>query len=272
MSVRSAAPTLSVAGWTVTLLDLGAILAPLTWVFPHADQDATAWLPSNGLLCTNAEECVLVDCGLGPLGDVFDLPLRRVELVEALAAIGRLPADVSTVVLTHVDPDHAGGIVEDDRGRELRPSLPHARVVMLAGALDVLSGSAAERSEPAEAIGVALREAGVRLDGAGDGAEPAPGLRLRTAPGHRAGHACVELSGEGERFVYLADAIHAREHVEHPEWDFLHDSEPEIALATRRGLIDELAGSSAIVACSHVDGLGRIERAADGTPVWVDVA
>jgi hypothetical protein len=43
------------------------------------------------------------------------------------------------------------------------------------------------------------------------------------------------------------------------------------ALATRRALVEELAGSSTIVACSHVDGFGRIERGREGAPVWVDM-
>ena len=71
--------------------------------------------------------------------------------------------------------------------------------------------------------------------------------------------------------MYLADVVHAREHVEHPEWDFLHDSDAGLGLDTRRRWIDELADTGAIVACSHVDGFGRIERRPDGSAVWVDV-
>jgi hypothetical protein len=45
----------------VTQLDLGAIHAPLTWVFPHADESERAWLPSTGLLCHQGDDLVLVD-------------------------------------------------------------------------------------------------------------------------------------------------------------------------------------------------------------------
>jgi glyoxylase-like metal-dependent hydrolase (beta-lactamase superfamily II) len=264
-------PSVSVAEWTVTQLDLGAIHAPLTWVYPYAAEGEVAWLPSNALLCRRDDDVVLVDCGLGPFGDVFGLPIRHVELETALGVAGLATTNVTTVVLTHLDADHAGGVVAGDPARELHPSLPQARVVMLDVALDVLDGCTPVRSELAETIGATLHQARVEIDAAGDGTDVVSGLRLRSAPGHRAGHACVELSGDGERFVYLADAIHAREHVEHPEWDFLHDSNPEVALVTRRALIDELAGSGVVVACSHVDGFGRIERSADGSPEWVDV-
>lgn len=270
MSDRRGPPTIAVAGWTVTQLDLGAILAPLTWVFPHAPEGETAWLPSNALLCRRDEDAVLVDCGLGPFSDVFDLPIRHVDLAVALAAAGCPAEAVSTVILTHLDADHAGGIVAGDRAGSLRPAFPRAGVVVLDAAQDVLEGCTAERSELAETIAATLHGAGVEITAVADGAEAAAGLRVRSAPGHRAGHACVELAGDGETFLYLADVVHAREHVAHPEWDFLHDSEPEVALETRRAVIDALAGSGAIVACSHVDGFGRIELSGTG-PAWVDL-
>ena len=270
MSERSGPSTIVAAGWTVTQLDLGAIFAPLTWVFPLAGEEEIAWLPSNGLLCRRDDDVVLVDCGLGPFGEVFDLPIRHVELAASLASADCSVEKVSTVVLTHLDADHAGGIVAGDPAGSLRPALPHARVVVLDAAQDVLEGRTAQRSELAEMIGTTLHRAAVEIGAVGDGTEVIAGLRLHSAPGHRAGHASVELSGDGEPLVYLADVVHAREHVARPEWDFLHDSEPEVALETRRATIEALAGSGTIVACSHVDGFGRIERSGTGA-VWVDV-
>jgi glyoxylase-like metal-dependent hydrolase (beta-lactamase superfamily II) len=272
VSEPGAQPAIDVAGWTVTLLDLGAIHAPLRWVFPDAAEDELAWLPSGGLLCRRDGEAVLVDCGLGPYRDIFGLDVRHVALADALAAAACRLDEVSAAILTHLDADHAGGIVTRDSRGELLPALGRARIVMLDEALEVLDGRVEQRSELAETIGSALHAARADVHGVADGSKVHPGLRLHAAPGHRAGHACVELSAGGERFVFLADVIHAREHVEHPEWDFLHDSEPDVALRTRRRWIDGLAGSGAAVACSHVDGFGRIERGARGTPVWVDVA
>ena len=51
MTPHDRPPSVSVAGWTVTLLDLGAIYAPLTWVFPdgfgrieRADDGTPRWV------------------------------------------------------------------------------------------------------------------------------------------------------------------------------------------------------------------------------------
>ena len=256
--------SVTVAGWTISLLELDALHAPLRWVFPHAAEDEVAWLPCHALLCRRDHEVMLVDCGLGVFHDEFDMPVRLIALDDGLAAAGCSAEDVTTVVLTHLDADHAGGIVIGTFPDDLAPALPSARVVVHDSLLGPDSGVGAD----GQLVFAVLRGAGVQLDGLADGDEIVPGVRLRSAPGHRIGHACLEFSDGAERFMFLADVVHAREHVAQPEWDFLHDSDPGVGLATRRALLAELAGSGATVACSHVDGFGRI----DAGPVWVDVA
>lgn len=252
---------IAVAGWSFALLELDALHAPLRWVLPHAAEDEVAWLPCHALLCRRDSEVILVDCGLGVFHDAFDdMDVRLVELDDALAAVGCSPEEVTTVVLTHLDADHAGGILIGDYPGDLVPALPSARVVVLESDSDL--------GEEGDHVLATLRSAGVRVDSIADGGEVVPGVRLRSAPGHRAGHACLDFADDQERFTFLADVIHAREHVEHPEWDFLHDSDPLVGLATRQRILQELEGSGATVACSHVDGFGRI----DAGPTWVDVA
>ena len=255
-------PTVSVAGWEVSWLDTGAIWAPRTWVDPNADATVMAWLPSGALLCRRGADVILVDTGLGALRGSVGYEIRHVELENALASAGAVPEAVSVVVLTHLDSDHAGG-TPGFRGNGMR----HARVALL----DLTFEHSGERSELAQWLETGLREASMAVTAVRDGGEVVPGMRLRSAPGHRAGHACVELSGDGERFIHLADVIHAREHVANPEWDFLHDSEPDVALDTRRVLLEELAGTETVVACSHVDSFGRIERTGDGGVHWIDL-
>jgi glyoxylase-like metal-dependent hydrolase (beta-lactamase superfamily II) len=251
---------LQLGAWTVSLLELDSLYAPLRWVLPHAGEDELAWLPCHILVCRRDNEVLLIDAGLGALDGFFDMQVRTTPLEEGLGWVGCSRVDVSTVVLTHFDPDHAGGVVTGDFPDRLVPALPDARVVALRQERD-LAGHAG-------AIVSALSAAGTPVAFVEDGAEIVEGIRVRSAPGHRAGHAAVELTDAGERLVFLADVVHARVHVANPEWDFLHDSEPEVGLETRRRLLDELAGSGALVACSHVGAFGRIERG----PVWVDVA
>jgi glyoxylase-like metal-dependent hydrolase (beta-lactamase superfamily II) len=262
----SAAPSprsLDVAGWTVSLIELDALHAPLVWVDPNAQEGELGWLPCHVLLCRRGADVLLVDCGLGVFHNVFDMPVRIVPLAEGLAAAGCALGDVTTVVLTHLDPDHVGGIVTGAYPDDLGAALSGVRVVVSALLLDADS----ELGDHANGVLAALRAGDVPVDHVADGDEIVAGVRLRSAPGHRLGHSFVEFLGEGERFVFLADVVHAREHVEHPEWDFLHDSDPRVGLATRRALVAELAGTGAVVACSHVGAFGRI----DAGLRWVDV-
>jgi glyoxylase-like metal-dependent hydrolase (beta-lactamase superfamily II) len=254
-------PTIDAAGWSLSLLELDALHAPLRWVDPSAPEDELAWLPCHGLLCRRGDEVLLVDCGLGVFHDFFDLEVRIVALADAVASMDCSLDDVTTVVLTHLDPDHAGGVVSGTYPDDLTPAFPAARVVLL----DALLQAGAERGEHADRVLEALGES---VEGLPDGGIITGGVRIRSAPGHRLGHASVEFYGGAERFVFLADVVHAREHVGHPEWDHLHDSEPEIALATRRSWIAELAGTGTPVACSHIDTFGVIEVG----PRWANFA
>jgi glyoxylase-like metal-dependent hydrolase (beta-lactamase superfamily II) len=256
-------PSVQVAGWTISLLELDALHAPLRWVDPRASEDELAWLPCHGLLCRREDEVLLVDCGLGVFHDFFDLEVRLTTLDSALEAAGCSAGEVTTVVLTHLDPDHSGGVVVGSSPDALAPAFPGMRVALL----DVLLEPGADVGEHAERVLGALAAGGAPVEGIADGGEVTAGVRLRSAPGHRLGHACLDLSSRGERFVFLADVVHAREHVEQPEWDREHDSDPAVALATRRDLLAEVAGTSAIVGCSHIDGLGRIVAG----PRWIDL-
>ena len=113
-----------------------------------------------------------------------------------------------------------------------------------------------------------LSAAGV-LSAFGDGTEPVPGVRARSAPGHSPGHTALEIAGEEGVFLHLADVIHDRSHVEHPDWDGYYDDDPEVALVTRNALIAEAETRGAVVLASHADRPGRIERRG-GVATWQD--
>ncbi len=68
-----------------------------------------------------------------------------------------------------------------------------------------------------------LRDAG-SLATFNDGTDPLPRVRARSAPGHSPGHTVLEISGEEGVFLHLADVIHDRSHVAHPDWDGYYDA------------------------------------------------
>ena len=259
-SVEGVIPT---GGWAISLLDVGAIPMESEQLAPEGVFTGTVDTPVNALLLRGHGRTVLVDAGSGILAGLW--PGTTDDLAGRLAEAGCRPDAIDLIVLTHLDFDHVGGVIE--LAPRPAPGLsPRPR----GGAGRGRSGRAVRRdrrpqsSPPARRV---PRRLGL-LDELEDGAEPAPGLRLRSAPGHRAGHSVLEIGG-ADPLVHLADIVHHPLHCEHLEWDAT-DSDPALALETRRALLAELAERRARVVGSHLPGVGLVERAGDSfrwTPV-----
>lgn len=247
-------------GWRVDLLEVGASRHPGAWVGPGFPE--WMWSPTNALLLRRPGRTVLVDAGPGALAPLWPFEGVRADLAAALAAAGTTPAAVDLVVLSHLDDDHVGGLCTGTWPGTLEPALPRARV--LAPAASVEAARTAPAGEPRRVVVELLTEQG--LDTFADGDVVAPGVRVRGAPGHRIGHAIVEVDDHASPLVHLCDALHNLAHVARPEWDRDADSEPDVALATRRSLLARLAATGARAVASHVEGphAFRIETTADG--------
>jgi len=73
------------------------------------------------------------------------------------------------------------------------------------------------------------------------GDEIVTGIRALDTPGHTPGHMSFEVAG-GEGLIILADAvISSAVYFPHPEWKFAFDSIPDVAVETRKKLLDRAA-------------------------------
>jgi glyoxylase-like metal-dependent hydrolase (beta-lactamase superfamily II) len=232
--------------WDVQLISAGSIPMQGALLGP-AGTFGDAEICSNVVLLRRGGRTILIDTAAGQLDSEWEGATSNLE--DALAAHGCALADIDTVILTHLDFDHCGGA----------PGVPAERVVVTGTAAAWARALPADRSARQVLDAVAGR-----LDEVEDGAEVVPGVRIVEAPGHRGGHACVEIGDDGTRRVFLADVIHHPSHVEHPEWDHEFDTDPETGLVTRRRWLGRLAGTGVLCAASHIDGWGTIEPAGDG--------
>jgi glyoxylase-like metal-dependent hydrolase (beta-lactamase superfamily II) len=234
------------ADWDVTLISAGSLPMEDGLMAPRGELGDID-VVSNVVLLRGAAGTVLVDTAAGGLDGSWEG--ARSDLAAALAPHCR-PEDIDTVILTHLDFDHFGGAAE----------IPAQRVVVTKTAADW-----ARTWEPEDGdLSDVFRRIEPRLDEVADGAEPLPGVRLVEAPGHRRGHAVVEIEGGGGRRVFLADVIHHPLHVERPEWDREFDSDVQLALRTRRDWLERLAGTGVLCAASHIAGWGTVEPGGDG--------
>jgi len=245
--------------WCVSLVEVGSSRHPGAWVGPGYPE--WYWSPMNVVVLRSPEQTVLIDAGPGITGSWWPFEGFRANTEAALAAAGVKPVDVDLIVLTHLDYDHAGGVLAGTWPNDIRLAFPEAPVFIHEDAVNAARAADPDAPNNVGTRLVALLERESRLVSVADGAAIVEAVRVRSAPGHRVGHVCVEVDGP-DPFVHAADTFHNEAHVAHPEWDTSADEDPETALATRRRVLAELANSGARAVITHMPGphAFRIER------------
>ena len=208
----------------------------------------------------------LIDAGAGAEG----LGAQLGRLPRNLARMGISPADVDTVVLTHLHADHCGGLLEAGA-----PAFPNARVIVGRAERDFWAGNAdlsetglSDRRKAAHtgAARAVLERLADRIELVEDGDSPAAGLTVRAAPGHTPGHLAVEIASGDDAMLHLGDvATHADLSFLRPGWSQLADADPAAATATRRALLEEAADRRLLLSGAHLPfpAFGHAARTAD---------
>ena len=218
--------------------------------------------PYNCLLVFSSEGVVLVDAGIGPYEHPLGGSGGRLEV--AVREQGVTVDDVEVVVLTHGHLDHVGGLCVDGR-----PRFGHARHLISRLEWELWTDEAALAAMP-QAVARVAREQLPPLEHAGlvelveGDLDVARGMRLLAAPGHSPGQLAVELGEAKPVALYLADVVVHELHLAHPNWVMAVEPSPDEVVATRRSLLDRAAAEGLIVAASHIDHAGLVERAGDG--------
>jgi glyoxylase-like metal-dependent hydrolase (beta-lactamase superfamily II) len=196
-------------------------------------------------LINTGTNLVLFDTGTDPAG-----------ITAALNAAGYSPDQVDTVVLTHMHPDHIGGMA---KGRI--PTFVNARYVTGAVEHNYWMGAGNE-----------LFDANVRpfndtmafLD---DGGTVLPGITAVSAFGHTPGHMAFMIESDGKGLMLTADtANHYVWSLAHPDWDVKFDADKPQAATARHKILGMIAADRLPFIGYHMPfpALGFIETAGDG--------
>ena len=163
----------------------------------------------NVFLIEAGGDLVLIDAGLK------GSPRR---ITEAIYALGRLPQDVTAIVVTHAHPDHVGGLAEMRRRTGAEVWMHGADAELVArGVYGRRFGPGPGRASEALRRAMNLRPQytgpAVPTDHelAGDDVLPFDGLRALHTPGHTAGHLALLLPRDGG-VLFVGDAASNMRH------------------------------------------------------------
>jgi len=224
--------------------------------------------PFTPALVNTGRQLVLFDTGNGALAREYPQLQGRLpdgHLVARMHDAGYRPEDVDVVVITHGHPDHIGGLTEQGR-----PVFPNARYVFGAAEFDFWKRGENVREERKFNRELFVRIALPLADRATfvkPGDEILAGIRAVDAAGHSPGMLAYLIESDGKRMLNWADTcVHYALSVQRPDLSLDVDDDEDLAVATRRRLLDMAATDDLLVAGYHMPfpAIGYIERAAGG--------
>ncbi|MBP5182364.1 MAG: MBL fold metallo-hydrolase [Lentisphaeria bacterium] len=209
--------------------------------------DAFADASVNVFTVHNGGKLYLVDAGFGsPRGELNSL-LEKLEVKRE---------KVCGVLLTHVHPDHIGGLLTPEGEK----AFPNAKIFL---SKKEFVWACSEKSPMFRAFEKVRKAYGEKIVPFAAG-EKVEGLFLsRLAPGHTPGHTVYEYGN----ILFIGDLLHAAElQFADPETCASFDMDKPLAVRTRKEILSYGAKKGLLLAGAHIrfPGTGRVRPAENG--------
>lgn len=194
---------------------------------------------TNVFLLDMGSRQILVDTGMGELFG----PGNGGKLIESLEAIGVSPDEVDDILLTHVHPDHYGGLV-----RNGQIVFPNAKIHVGKPDIDFFFDreNAARTQQDVQYFDQAIATLKPYVDAGqvkafSDTTEVLPGIKAEIQPGHTPGSAFYTLESRGDRIIFVGDIVHvAAVQFPAPEITIKFDVDPSEAAQVRSQAFERL--------------------------------
>lgn len=221
----------------------------------------------NILLVKTKDKLILMDAGMGIFADE-----RTGFLLKSLQKAGFEAKDITDIFISHAHPDHIGGVVD----KQNNLVFPNAAIFiskteydfwMKASIKDFNNSALKAKPEALNQIIPALQNVLKTIQ---------PKLKFydvnntlynyfsfQLAPGHTPGLIVTTISSGNEKLMYIADLIHSDVILfPHPDWGFSGDTDLDIATASRKKLLEQLADTKTRAFACHLPwpGLGFTKK------------
>jgi len=183
--------------------------------------DGMAEASINVFMQERGDKIVLFDAGLGAS--------RNGRLLANLDSVGVLPDEITDICITHFHGDHIGGLLTLEGEAVFKNAKLHFSDMELEA---WTTGPLQDRNEQVNNMLTAYAN---RYETFQAGDTIVDGIVTIAAPGHTPGHTMYDLGD----VIIVGDLMHAVAlQVEHPEFSAKYDFEPELAVQTRKAMLE----------------------------------
>ncbi|MBR2208777.1 MAG: MBL fold metallo-hydrolase [Synergistaceae bacterium] len=182
---------------------------------------------------------------------LFDTGLRNGNISTRLAENGIFPSDVKTILLTHLHPDHFGGLVDS----EGKAAFPNAEIYVSRIERDYWVNEV-KNENVIDALNLYKNK--LHLFEFDD--EIFDEIKAVDASGHTPGHTVFDIKVDGEELLIVGDIMHFIEiQLPVPDVSVKYDVNPEKARESRKKILDYAAENEIKIAGMHITSPGIIE-------------
>lgn len=220
-------------------------------------------IPVNGYVINTGSNLILIDAGApSPISPTLG------GLTGNLIAAGFDPANIDTVLFTHLHPDHIGALLNVDGSK----AFPNATLICSEADWGFTHSDEVRMASPEEFRGMIdlVRQFVAPYNDTKElftgEKELFTGLTSIPLPGHTPGHTGFAIHSGTESLLIWGDVIHfSTLQFANPDWGVVFDVDPALAVQTRRAMLDRASADSMAVAGMHIDfpGIGYVEKSGD---------
>lgn len=240
----------------------------ITWLYPHfADEKGNLKALVQSFLIKSNGKNILIDTCNGNEKNRPTAPTwgnLHTDFLRRFSEIGIKETDINMVIFTHLHFDHVGWNTYLENAKWI-PTFPNAIYLFVREEYDYWKQKPEKELDddkfgfddsvtPIVEAGLAqFVESNYRVD---------DNICLLPSPGHTPGHVSIMIASQGKQAIISGDFFHHPCQIAHPEWTMDADTSPNIALETRKKMLEEIADTDTILIGSHFPNpvAGKVKR------------